>query len=75
MPQPESGKYMLDPSVKNCYKDWLPHRGCDYKVIPEPVVVEIKIYNPPADTVFTIPNDFSNPYDNEPPYLILPDDE
>lgn len=74
-PQPEPGKYMLDPEVNNCYKDWLSHRGCDYKVAPEPVVVGIKIYNPPADTVFTIPNDFSNPYNNEPPYLILPDDE
>jgi len=63
MPQPESGKYMLDSEVNNCYKDWLPHRGCTYKVVSEPVTVGIKTYNSSNDTIIPIIKDNDNSYD------------
>lgn len=72
-PQPLPGKWLEDPEVHNIFADWLPHRGCSYKIVPEIYIVGINIYNPLSTTVYTVPNDFSYPYNNEPPYLVLPD--
>ena len=69
-PQPEPGVYLFDPQVDNCFRDWLPHRGCNY--VPSDELLEIEIINPPEDTVFTIGKDFGNPYNGEAPYLKLP---
>lgn len=69
-PQPEPGVYLFDPQVNNCFRDWLPHRGCNY--VPSDELLEIEIINPPEDTVFTIEKDFGNPYNGEAPYLKLP---
>ena len=70
-PPSEEGIFMRDPEVKNCYKDWLPHRGCHY--VPSKEIISIVIINPPEDTVFTVDKDLGNPYNGESPYLKLPE--